>query len=108
MKMCRIIILLLLLLSAGYNGYAQTKQHQVAIFVPLYLDSAFDATDTYRYGKTFPRQSISGLEFYIGAALTHYQKKAGILKYIFLISRAMLPVLLPWRPALSWIPSTSS
>jgi ABC-type branched-subunit amino acid transport system substrate-binding protein len=68
MKMCRIIILLLLLLSAGYNGYAQTKQHQVAIFVPLYLDSAFDATDTYRYGKTFPRQSISGLEFYIGAA----------------------------------------
>jgi ABC-type branched-subunit amino acid transport system substrate-binding protein len=68
MKMCRIIIFLLLLLSAGYNGYAQTKQHQVAIFVPLYLDSAFDATDTYRYGKTFPRQSISGLEFYTGVA----------------------------------------
>lgn len=50
------------------NGYAQTKQHQVALFVPLYLDSAFDAaTDAYKYGKGFPKQSIAGLEFYIGA-----------------------------------------
>lgn len=43
------------------------KQYQVALFVPLYLDSAFDATDNYRYGKSFPKLSIPGLEFYQGA-----------------------------------------
>jgi ABC-type branched-subunit amino acid transport system substrate-binding protein len=82
MKICRIIILLSLLSSVVSNGYAQTKQHHVAIFVPLYLDSAFDATDTYRYGKTFPRQSISGLEFYIGAefALDSLSKEGRNLK----------------------------
>jgi ABC-type branched-subunit amino acid transport system substrate-binding protein len=58
---------LCLLQALLINGHAQTKQHRIALFVPLYLDSAFDATDTYRYGKTFPRQSISGLEFYLGA-----------------------------------------
>jgi ABC-type branched-subunit amino acid transport system substrate-binding protein len=58
-----------MLLAVLSNGYAQTNQHRIALFVPLYLDSAFDATDTYRYGKTFPRQSISGLEFYLGAEL---------------------------------------
>jgi ABC-type branched-subunit amino acid transport system substrate-binding protein len=82
MKICRIIILLSLLSSVVSNGHAQTKQHHVAIFVPLYLDSAFDATDTYRYGKTFPRQSISGLEFYIGAefALDSLSKEGRNLK----------------------------
>jgi hypothetical protein len=42
---------------------------QVAIFTPLYLDSAFDITDTYRYGKNFPRFINPGLEFYEGAQL---------------------------------------
>lgn len=48
---------------------AQTgiRQHHVAVFVPLYLDSAFDESSNYRYGKTFPRQSINGLEFFEGA-----------------------------------------
>ena len=67
MRSCRTVFLLCLLLALINNGHAQTKQHRIALFVPLYLDSAFDATDTYRYGKTFPRQSISGLEFYLGA-----------------------------------------
>ena len=42
---------------------------RVAIFTPLYLDSAFDHTDTYRYGKSFPRFINPGLEFYEGAQL---------------------------------------
>ncbi|HSF46469.1 MAG TPA: ABC transporter substrate-binding protein [Chitinophagaceae bacterium] len=67
MNLCRMIFLLSLLLAGFNNVNAQAKQHRIALFVPLYLDSAFDATDTYRYGKTFPRQSISGLEFYLGA-----------------------------------------
>ncbi|HLO80313.1 MAG TPA: ABC transporter substrate-binding protein [Chitinophagaceae bacterium] len=82
MKLCRIFFFCLLLLSVINNGYAQSKQYQVAMFVPLYLDSAFDATDTYRYGKTFPRQSISALEFYIGAefALDSLAKEGRNLK----------------------------
>ena len=28
---------------------------RVAIFAPLYLDSAFDATNNYRYGAIFPK-----------------------------------------------------
>jgi ABC-type branched-subunit amino acid transport system substrate-binding protein len=56
-------------LMCGQSVQAQLqKQHQIAMFVPLYLDSAFDATDNYRYGKTFPKQSIAGLEFYQGAS----------------------------------------
>jgi hypothetical protein len=44
-------------------------RHQVAIFVPLYLDSAFDASNNYRYDKNFPKFINPGLEFYEGAQL---------------------------------------
>ena len=61
-------LLVSVFLGPVFHGQAQMqKQHQIALFLPLYLDSAFDATDNYRYGKTFPKQSISGLEFYLGA-----------------------------------------
>ena len=66
-RVLQTLLIVSTLLMSFTSAKAQTKIHEVAIFVPLYLDSAFDATDTYRYGKTFPRQSISGLEFYIGA-----------------------------------------
>ena len=47
-----------------------TVIHKVAIFAPLFLDSAFDATDEYKYAKnTFPKFINSGLEFYEGAQL---------------------------------------
>ena len=45
------------------------QRHQVAIFVPLYLDSAFDANNNYRYDKNFPKFINPGLEFYEGAQL---------------------------------------
>ncbi|HXD76769.1 MAG TPA: hypothetical protein VN616_03120 [Puia sp.] len=44
-------------------------RHRVAIFLPLYLDSAFDAAGTYRYDKIFPKFINPGLEFYEGAQL---------------------------------------
>ena len=44
-------------------------RHQVAIFAPLYLDSAFDASGNYRYDKNFPKFINPGLEFYEGAQL---------------------------------------
>ena len=42
-------------------------RYKVGLFVPLYLDSTFDELQQYRYGKSFPRQSIPGLEFFEGA-----------------------------------------
>jgi len=44
-------------------------RHKLAIFLPLYLDSAFDASNNYRYDKSFPKFINPGLEFYEGAQL---------------------------------------
>jgi len=52
------------LLSISLN--AQNGKQRIAIFAPLYLDSAFDATNTYRYDKNFPKFINPGLEFYEG------------------------------------------
>lgn len=49
--------------------FAQTAKHKVAIFAPLYLDSAFDDLNNYRYDKQFPKFINPGLEFYEGAQL---------------------------------------
>ena len=44
-------------------------RHHIAIFAPLYLDSAFDAAGQYRYAKSFPKFINPGLEFWEGAQL---------------------------------------
>ncbi|HTI11931.1 MAG TPA: ABC transporter substrate-binding protein [Puia sp.] len=54
---------------AGQGMTDSGSRHQVAIFVPLYLDSAFDASNNYRYDKSFPKFINPGLEFYEGAQL---------------------------------------
>ncbi len=59
------------LLSIGIfaqNGTAFPKQ-KIAVFAPLYLDSAFDGTNNYRYDKSFPKFINPGLEFYEGFQL---------------------------------------
>src|ERR1051325_8229151 len=48
---------------------AQIAKHKIAIFCPLYLDSAFDDLNNYRYEKQFPKFINPGLEFYEGAQL---------------------------------------
>jgi len=53
-------------------SHAQTDtvhKQRIAIFAPLYLDSAFDAGYLYRYGKAFPKFINPGLEFFEGAQL---------------------------------------
>src|SRR6516165_10346652 len=60
------------LIFAG--GHGQTLpdtlyRHKVAVFTPLYLDSAFDATGNYRYEKNFPKFINPGLEFYEGISM---------------------------------------
>ncbi len=45
-------------------------KRRIAVFTPLYLDSAFDATNEYRYAKNvFPKFINPGLEFYEGVQL---------------------------------------
>ena len=66
------IFILLILVSAVHLSHAQdtTHKHRIAIFAPLYLDSAFDEVDEYRYAKNvFPKFINPGLEFYEGAQL---------------------------------------
>ncbi|HEY1199691.1 MAG TPA: amino acid ABC transporter substrate-binding protein [Niastella sp.] len=47
-----------------------TGRQRIAIFTPMYLDSAFDVAGNYRYdAKTFPRIASAGLEFWEGAEL---------------------------------------
>lgn len=61
---------LILFLSASCILRGQERPvYKVGIFLPLHLDSAFDETGVYRYGKGFPRQSLPGLEFYLGSEL---------------------------------------
>jgi hypothetical protein len=66
------IFVLLILVSAVHISHAQDSipKHRIAIFAPLYLDSAFDEMDEYRYAKNvFPKFINPGLEFYEGAQL---------------------------------------
>jgi hypothetical protein len=68
-------ILPLLLFTIGFFGGIQAqdtaapaKKYKIALFTPLYLDSAFTGTE-FRYGNTFPKFLMPGLEFYEGAKL---------------------------------------
>ncbi|MBC7868052.1 MAG: ABC transporter substrate-binding protein [Gloeobacteraceae cyanobacterium ES-bin-316] len=78
----KIVFLALLFSVAGLGTSAQPdnvktiktdsvktiKTYNVAIFSPLYLDSAFTGT-AYRYGKGFPKFSLPGLDFIQGAQI---------------------------------------
>ncbi len=67
-------LFLLLVIMAVFVSNAQDSslvvKHKIAIFAPLYLDSAFDEVNEYKYAKNvFPKFINSGLEFYEGAKL---------------------------------------
>jgi len=70
--MKKFILTLLIFLTAFPLLQAQnsTTKHKIAIFAPLYLDSAFNELDEYRYAKNvFPKFINPGLEFYEGVQL---------------------------------------
>jgi hypothetical protein len=70
MKSSTGLLFAVLLSVVGSRAMSQdSTRYQVAIFTPLYLDSAFDETTSYRYGKAFPKFINPGLEFYEGAEL---------------------------------------
>jgi hypothetical protein len=78
-------ILFIVLSAAWFFADAQNdsahQTHHIAIFAPLYLDSAFDATLNYRFDKNFPKFLNPGLEFYEGAqlAIDSLQKEGATL-----------------------------
>lgn len=76
---------LLCLTTAAQNG----GPHKVALFSPLYLDSAFDAAGNARFEKSFPRYLTPGLEFYLGAqmALDSLSKRGAPLEVFVFDSR---------------------
>ena len=63
------LVSFVLLWEASQAQTDSLKRHRVAIFAPLYLDSAFDPSGNYRYGASFPKFINPGLEFYEGARL---------------------------------------
>jgi hypothetical protein len=67
----RLAILFPLLFFYSFTiTFAQSNSKQkIAVFAPLYLDSAFDVYNTYRYDKNFPKFINPGLEFYEGIQL---------------------------------------
>jgi hypothetical protein len=66
-------IIALILCCGTHPAFAQAdtaqKRYTIAVFTPLYLDSAFDASGEYRYDKYFPKFINPGLEFYEGVKL---------------------------------------
>lgn len=65
------IVFCVALFSTGSaQDFTPGTKHKIAVFVPLYLDSAFDSMDNYRYAKNeFPSFMSPGLEFYEGVQL---------------------------------------
>ncbi|MBL7723659.1 MAG: amino acid ABC transporter substrate-binding protein [Chitinophagaceae bacterium] len=62
--------LVLLTIFQDLKAQDSIPKHKIAIFAPLYLDSAFGAANEYRYAKNvFPKFINPGLEFYEGAQL---------------------------------------
>ena len=67
------------------------KKIKIALFAPLYLDSAFDKNNEYRYSpKQFPKFIVPGLEFYEGAllALDSLQKEGAAIELIAFDNKA--------------------
>lgn len=73
-------LLFFIFCSAALQASAQ--RYKIAIFAPLYLDSAFSYSGDYRFAKTFPKFLNPGIEFYQGVqqALDSLQKRGAPLE----------------------------
>ena len=82
-------------MASAFGQNSNSKQ-KIAVFAPLYLDSAFDATNGYRYDKTFPKFINPGLEFYEGVqfALDSLAKENAQLEIFVFDTRSAKTLLL--------------
>lgn len=65
------LLIICLTFFAGFysKSVAQTGKHRIAVFSPIYIDSAFNG-DTYKlYGNYLPKNMLPGLEFYNGVMM---------------------------------------
>jgi hypothetical protein len=62
-------LLLLNTVNVSAQNNTDAVKQRIAIFAPLYLDSAFDASGNYRLADGLPKYINPGLEFYEGAQL---------------------------------------
>ncbi len=73
MKTGAVLILTFFFLFARTNivlaQMQDSSKYHIAVFLPLYLDSAFDASGNYRFDQNFPKYLNPGLEFYEGLEL---------------------------------------
>lgn len=66
-KYIALLLLTATLLQSQHIAAQTTVRHRIAVFTPLYLDSAFIGDSSYRYAKySFPKFFNPGLEFYEG------------------------------------------
>ena len=80
-------VLLLLQMNSLFaqNGSGNYSKPKIAIFAPIYLDSAFDYKNDYRYGKDFPKFINPGLEFIAGVQLAlDSMRKEGMSFEVFI------------------------
>jgi hypothetical protein len=76
-------ILFFSFITVAALAFAQPPvRHKIAVFAPLYLDSAFNYSGSYRFNKTFPKFLNPGIEFYQGVqlALDSLQKQGAPLE----------------------------
>jgi len=67
-----VFFLFLILIGRNSQSFAQTTdtaKYHIAVFLPLFLDSAFDVNGNYRFDQIFPKYINPGLEFYEGLQL---------------------------------------
>ena len=60
---------LVFVILLGLASYGQQERQKIAVFTPLYLDSAFDARGAFRFEKTGAKFAAGGLDFYYGVQL---------------------------------------
>lgn len=86
-KVCCICFLVVLLANGRASAQSDTVKHKIAIFAPIYIDSAFDSDTTYRYPKNvFPKFINPGLEFYEGVQIaldSFSHKNAPLEVYVY-------------------------
>ena len=63
------LIFLFIGMSRGFTQTTDSSRFHIGVFLPLFLDSAFDASGNYRFDQSFPKYLNPGLEFYEGLRL---------------------------------------
>jgi ABC-type branched-subunit amino acid transport system substrate-binding protein len=83
-------LILLLIITGAAANHAQAQRHKIAVFAPLYLDSAFNYSGNYVFNKNFPKFLNPGIEFYQGVqhALDSLQKAGAPLEVFIYDTKA--------------------